>query len=807
MTGALISCAAQPQSTDPLDLKSIRKALGLDGLARDALVYALPFSAGDLTAGAENEFQSAVRGPASAVDLAQSINESSYYQSIQRRYAAGETSRTIVNELEAYLSQNSDQIWENSWVRFKYDRLSPYSQRMLATDLLIDKRDPFQGTRSDAERFVFEQGGEKTVRVPVSYLLKVALAQALSPSTPTRWAVRLIGESFMKYFLNDNTSPEISTFNPVPLRPEAGLGREIARETLLRNLLTQLLVAYANRNLGLLETDQEVQVYHSPHPPIRQKYLNECVSDAFYRELFMNPCLSGWDRGEDKYHYMHLCHQVLSRSQLNTITKLKEAGIITRNLVVLPNMSNISLANNGTHITMGSRKLTGLLQNPASGFSTAAEKHLGDLAIKITEHFLPLFVGTYTAAPYRMDFVDFHPEKALGFLAHELQYTHLRMIWRRWLKKARFKVMGQPFTPLGPLALDKSIAALFRFKGDYIHDFRLLDYLVALMSTENCPALDGQPDNSARLKRELSSQGVFDERMSLYLLFKQRDFATMGFAGFEGRYYSLFRNIETDMGSAASLQALITALAYKYILSGDVTHAHIPDEVFVESERRQIFFGTAIGIPTFFVRKNTSNAFLLKIIAKTPSTRSSSRYPGYLRVHNHEYRKALLQIIREDAPELVENLGLAATLRDLELRLDQPRICSVAGLLTSDILKPLGKKDPMQVKAADFNRAAETYYRTTLRKSHLRESIAALEQACRKIEGRGQAAANAMIREVLDGQSSLDFLELTSRDLIEDKLPEEMLLRLIHLTLIVIDNETGTLAAEITGEKDAASVH
>jgi len=64
---------------------------------------------------------------------------------------------------------------------------------------------------------------------------------------------------------------------------------------------------------------------------------------------------------------------------------------------------------------------------------------LGDLVIKIAEHFLPLFVGTYSAAPYRMDFCDFHPEKALGFLPHELDYTHLRMIWRRWKKKADLK--------------------------------------------------------------------------------------------------------------------------------------------------------------------------------------------------------------------------------------------------------------------------------------------------------------------------------------------------------------------------------
>jgi hypothetical protein len=31
----------------------------------------------------------------------------------------------------------------------------------------------------------------------------------------------------------------------------------------------------------------------------------------------------------------------------------------------------------------------------------------------------------------------------------------------------------------------------------------------------------------------------------------------------------------------------------------------------VESERRQILFGAAVGIPTFFVQRDSSNTFLL----------------------------------------------------------------------------------------------------------------------------------------------------------------------------------------------------
>jgi hypothetical protein len=80
--------------------------------------------------------------------------------------------------------------------------------------------------------------------------------------------------------------------------------------------------AYANRHFQLTASGQRVVLYFAPHPPVRQKMLNGMISDAFYRELFMNPCLSGWAQGESKFLYMNLCHQVLSRSQLNIIPKL-----------------------------------------------------------------------------------------------------------------------------------------------------------------------------------------------------------------------------------------------------------------------------------------------------------------------------------------------------------------------------------------------------------------------------------------------------------------------------------------------------
>jgi hypothetical protein len=504
---------------------------------------------------------------------------------------------------------------------------------------------------------------------------------------------------------------------------------------------------------------------------------------------------------------------VLSRSQLNAVAKLRESRIILNNLVVLPNLSNVSLANNGTHISIGSKRMSQALANADSGFGAVHEKHLGDLTIKITEHFLPLFVGTYTAAPYRLAYTDFHPEKALGFLPHELDYTHLRMIWRRWKKKASLSICGQPLTPFGPVALDKLFSTVFRLKGDFVPDYRLVDYLVCLLSTDRSPALNGVMGNTDHLRRDLADMGVFDEQMSVYLLYKMREYGKMGFSGFEGRHYSLFGNFEEDMGRAADLQTLITALAYKYIAMG-TTHAHIPDTSSVESERRQIFFGSAIGIPTFFISKNSSNAFLNKILKKTNAVRSSHRYPGYLRVQNHEYCKALVRIIREDAADLIELHDLHATLNDLEERLAEPEQRTAAGRLTAGILDEVNARSPMSLKSREFNIGAERYYRGTLRQRHMEEAFRFLEDECRRLDQESSGLDDEVrkaLRFTLQGQGAARFLASIKEDVLLEKADVTSLQRLMNLILLTVSINERQIAQESTvarsDQEDATPVH
>lgn len=729
-----------------------------------------------------------VTGTRDQVDLARAVAESNYFKNLTRRAAAGDASTSLVRDIEDYLSENRENVWENSWVYFPADLMTPYARDVFEGDLFADKRER-RARRSDAGRFEIERNGIRCIRIPVSYLLKLAMADAISVGRDPHPTIRATGDRLMRHFLNDNTSPETFSFHTVGSEAGAKLGQALAEETLRRILLVQFLTLYANEKFELRSRGQETQVCLAPHTPLRQKRLNELVPDSFYRDLFMSPCLSGWDQGEAKHQYMILCHEVLSRSRLNTMGKLRESGILARDLVTLPTVSNTSLANNGTHITLGSRHLSARMAAGDPGFTAVQEKHVGDLVVKIVEHFLPLFVGTYSAAPGRFDFRDFHPETVLGFLPHELDFTHLRMLWRRWKGKADLKCFGFPLTPFGPRGLDRVLGAMLGLRGDWVPDQRLIDYLVSPLSTDHSPALDGTVGNDERLKRDLAEMGVFDPRMSFYSLYRQRLFTSMGFCGFEGRHYSQFASISRDMAGATDLQRLITALAYQYVLSGAVTHADIPDTPEVESERRQVFFGAAVGLPTFYVGARTPNRFLLRILSQASRTRDSHRYPGRTRVYQAEYRRALVAVLERDGAGLIEALGLSGTIGDLKRRIEPAGEGSALNVLLEGILGEAGASAPLQATAGEFNSAAERYYRGPLLQRFTGEALDLFARDLKELgehaAAEGGEAATAL-QAVLNGEDPVAFLSAVRGMVLAGTVAQSVLVKLIGLSLLVI---------------------
>ncbi len=748
----------------------------------------LPFGGGDSSVGMEYELQVAVEGSQEHVDLPLAIRDSSFYRNTEKRAARGDLPAAAVTALAGYLDHNHENIWENSWVRIEQRHLGRMARELLATDFLADKRDANGPCRRDLNRFHCNHNGTNHLRIPISYLLKLSLSQALDESPELPAPLLHTCRRLLAHFQSDNTSPELLSFT-VPTSRSGRIGELAARETARTFLFSQLLTQFANTRFGLLASGQRCLVYNAPHAPCRQKKLNELVPDSFYRHLFMSPCLSGWDRGEEKHEYMMLCHKTLSRSQLNAISKLKDAGIITNNLVILPNTSNTCLANNGTHVSLGSNLLTRLAADPASGLTAAAEKHFGDLVIKIVEHFLPLFVTTYTAAPYRLDFADFHPEKVLGFLPHELDYTHLRMIWRRWKKKADISFMGRALTPFGPRGLDRLLAGALGLHGDLIPDFRLVDYLVTLLSTDTCPALDGRPGNQEQLVHELSEMGVFDSRMSIYLPYRLRQFSRMGYSGFEGRGYSLFPSLLGDMAEAVDLQNLITALAYRYVLRGTISHRDIPDNPSIESERRQIFFGSAIGIPTFYVRVDSGNRFLHTLLERVRNQRHSRRYKQYIRVPTIEFQLALVDLLERDAADLIEELDLKQTIDSLRRRLLDTCHRASDRLIQATRAQLHDRRSPKKIASETFNAAAERYYRTDLRKLHLREGLVVLEEDCRRLERLDAPLLRSLMQGNQPTGSVADYVGKIGREVVEETVSADDLRRLITLVVAVIHHE------------------
>lgn len=746
-----------------------------------------PFSPNDITVGSESEYQTAVIGAADRVDLPQRIRESKFYANLLKQQLSGEGGAKTKHEIDGYFNANTDNAWENSWVRLPSRSLNRQAIETLRADLAADKSNPVPGMRGDLHKFFRLENGEEYIRIPVSYLLRLSLANALGAAGGEMpdWLHRG-GKRALEHFISDNTSPEVYSLYLSRGSNAKEIGGSSAKETAKRFLLTQLLTIYANKVFDLAGSGQRTLVYYSPNPPMRQQRLNEIIPDSFYRDLFMNPCLAGWDKGEDKHAYMRLCHEVMSRSHLNTLKKLKEARIITNNLVVLPNTSNTGLANNGTHISIGSAALTVALGRE-SGFTATDEKRIGDLAIKVYEHFIPLFAGLYTAAPYRMDFRDFHPEKALCFLPHQLHYTHLRMLWRRWKKKAKLKFLNNPVTPFGIDLLDRAMAKAFGFKGDFIPDYRLISYLSCLLGTDTSSALNGTAGNEERLKAELMEMGVFDVRMALYQFVRMRSRSKAGFSGFEARYYSAFSGFMQDLAPAAGLQSLITAVSYTMALRGDVKHFHIPDTSFCESERRQAVFCCSIGVPTFYVRSDTKNLFLKNILKYARMTRPSKRYVGYTRVHVKEYRDALLRYLRAEAGDVIGMFGAGDLLRDMQERIDRPHGYSAHDKLTGGILDAAGVDSAFSLSAEEFNASAERYYRDRLRKTQFMEamSIVADEFSGRTDESRQRLDRLTFdIRALLNIEDIKQYIEDNADSLVNETASPQCARKMILLVLM-----------------------
>ncbi|MCK7467337.1 MAG: hypothetical protein MZU91_03805 [Desulfosudis oleivorans] len=166
-----------------------------------------------------------------------------------------------MTDLEQYLNANDEGIWENSWVRFPRNKLGKYAKEVLHDDLSADKNNPAKGKRADIDHFLYQQNGEDFVRMPVSYLLKLSLAEIIGSSDFANPLIGKTGLKIMDNFLNDNTSPETSSFHIISAPSANSIGRNVAKEMAIRYLLGQILIMYANKKFALQENGQEALMF------------------------------------------------------------------------------------------------------------------------------------------------------------------------------------------------------------------------------------------------------------------------------------------------------------------------------------------------------------------------------------------------------------------------------------------------------------------------------------------------------------------------------------------------------------------
>jgi len=262
----------------------LARLLDCDMPTPDSFIRSIPFADNDTTAGTETELQAAVIGRKDGVDLSIMIEKSNYYANIMRRTVSGDAPKKLISDLDRFLNENPDQVWENSYIRFPRSSLSSFADAVFRRDLKASKDARVSELRTDAHKFLIEEGSEAFLRIPVSYLLKLALADVISHKPGVPRIIQRTGYALMSHFTNDNTSPETHSFHVVRLNSNGGSGRAVAKDIARRFLLSQLLVMYANNKFLLNQHGQQAILYFSPHPPLRQKKLNACMRQIRYWE-------------------------------------------------------------------------------------------------------------------------------------------------------------------------------------------------------------------------------------------------------------------------------------------------------------------------------------------------------------------------------------------------------------------------------------------------------------------------------------------------------------------------------------------
>ena len=118
------------------------------------------------------------------------------------------------------------------------------------------------------------------------------------------------------------------------------------------------------------------------------------------------------------------------------------------------------------------------------------------------------------------------------------------------------------------------------------------------------------------------------------------------------------------------------------------------------------------------------------------------------------------------------------------------------------------------MKAEDFNKAAEKFYRTDLKMRHIREGFRFLEEDLRRVENasaKDKPAIRNALQFTLNDQEASRFVSIAKRKVIDEEISTGELIKLINLILISVDNDRSQSQAifnkELSERKDASPVY
>ncbi|MEM6456650.1 MAG: hypothetical protein AAF772_16285, partial [Acidobacteriota bacterium] len=584
--------------------------------------------------------------------------------------------------------------WPHARVRLDPQRLGRRALAVLADDLA---RRP----SADRDRFATADG---RCRLPAGDALRLALIDALDAAGggDVR-AVEAAIETLAGCFSNDNTAPETASLYV----QDGSDGRAVAAEAALRHLLVQLLTAWVNAAWGVRDEGQRLSVFAHPTPTVELRRLGDALSPDDFREALLNPCL-GWPSGPSKAAYMHLCHRVLGQHPARAEDALAAAGCAPARDAdrrAAARAAQVSLVHNGLHLSLGSRRLS------AAGAPEAAVARVLAASVPEVEAFLPLFVGTFSAAPRALAPEDCTPLRRLAHAAHAIDADGLRGLWQGWSRRSDGRRSWRMRLGFGR----RAAPALLR-------DARLLDFPVALAARDGISAFDGRVDGDVRLAQTLDNAGIFDRRMSLYLPLKLRLRSRHGFAGLEGRMHSLCPRF-ADLAQLAQLQRLLQAHAMRMTAetagAGDA-QARLRRRLTPAAERarRLPMLAAALGAEHFVIDAATDDPAVDAALRRTIGARRLA--DGRLRVPTEAYRLALLGHLADAGRATVAALGADDTLRDLRQRLEAPDTESADGQLRAALRGELGGRidDP-----AMFQAQLDAHCRGPLRRMQTLEAI------------------------------------------------------------------------------------